>query len=73
MPVRNSMGRRPTVQIDGSPVKIASHYQRVPLNGRKSEAKLFVEKSNGYYTIGRSRTVCGYGVTKQKERSPGPG
>ena len=73
MPVRNPMGRTQTVKIDGNPVRIAADYHSVPLAGRRSEAKLFVQRTEGHFAIGRTCTVCGYSLSRQKERNPGRG
>ncbi len=42
--------------------------------GRGSHpAQKYIREINGPIAIGRSCTLCGFGVTKQKERRPGRG
>ena len=73
MPIQNPAGKTSTVRIDGTPVKIASGYRKTDMTGTTSQAKFFVQTTNGYFAIGRTCTICGFGLTRQKERNPGRG
>lgn len=61
------------VTIDGQTVRVSTDYSGARLHGQVSNAKLFVQPRNGHFAIGRSCTICSYGVTKRKERNPGRG
>ena len=73
MPIRNPAGTTTTVRIDGKPVKIDSDYRSAATSGGNSQAKFFVQTTNGHFAIGRTCTVCRFGLTRQKERNPGRG
>ena len=67
-----------TVMVDGVSVKVGAEYLLgrtgvSHLIGHKSQARLFIEKVNGHFAIGRTCTVCRFGITLSKERYPGRG
>ena len=61
------------VNIDGKVVTVGSNYRDARLVGLKSTAALFIHKIDGHFAVGRSCTICSYGVVKRKERNPGRG
>ena len=72
--IGTSAGKTPVVMIEGKEVKVSPDYQHWSgIIGSKSEATLFVENVDGHSAIGRTCTICRYGLTKQKERRPARG
>ena len=62
-----------TVTLPSGTVRIAKGFQGLRLAGKKTNPDLFIEKVDGHFAIGRRCTLCSFGVTKRKERSPGRG